>query len=281
MKILIILSRCKLAPWACFALIYSWISRSEVDNTIAPIHDELGNQVHIHPSRSTYAPRDLDEIRGDSSQELQGAYPEEHLSQDGIRELVIPDAGRSKITQLPVIATSDKMNLAIDGRLALGDARHSQDPRQLAQDGYYLPSPVTKTSTQPVFEANELSASCKASQRYLDFSRSRTNDAAASTSQSMPSARVQISPVTQQVSGKQAEQLSKAIAAGINKYMNQPPSEEMQNIIQKTVFNIFNPRGAGKRTMEDVGLNNQPDALGKRVACSLCPKTMGRPCDIK
>lgn len=258
-----------------------WISRSEIDSTISPIHDELGRRARSHPSRLTYAPKDLDQIRGDSSPELERTYPEEHLSQEGIREFTMPNAGSSNTTQLPVIATFDKMNLAIDSRVDLDDARHSQEQSQSAQESYYSHSPVTKMSTQPVFEANEVSLSRSASQRYVASSRSRTDDAATSTPQSMPPARVRIPPAGQRVSGKQAEQLSKAIAAGINKYMNQPASEEMQNIIQKTVFNIFNPCSLSKRTVEDAGLDNPPEALGKRVACSICPKIMDRPCDIK
>ena len=193
----------------------------------------------------------------------------------------MPDAGTSKITQLPVTATFDKTNPAIDSRLDIDVARHSKEPRPLVREGYYSHSPVTNRSTQPAFEADELSVSRNASQRYVASSRSRTNDAAVSTSQSTPPASVQILPPEQRVSGKQAELLSKAIAAGINKYMNQPASEEMQNMIKKTVFNICNPCGPNKRAIEDAGLDNQPEALGKRVACSICPKTMGRPCDIK
>lgn len=252
--------------------------RSEIDNNVTPIHDEVRDRAGSHPAGPPSARKGSNQNHGASHE---GASPGEHSLHEGMREPVIPGTGTAKTPQLPVIAPFDGTNPAIDSRLDVDDARHPKEPRHLTRGGYSAHSPLTGTSIQPVFEANELTLSRNVPQQYVSLFQSKADDAAANISQSTPSSRVHVPSAEKRVSGIQAEQLSKAISADINQYMKQPLSEEVQTMIRNRVLGLLNPLGSSKRTVEHAGLDGAPDPPGKRVACSICLKTMGRPCDIK
>ncbi|MCJ1479269.1 hypothetical protein MMC13_007954 [Lambiella insularis] len=80
-----------------------------------------------------------------------------------------------------------------------------------------------------------------------------------------------------------AQEISKAIASDVTKCLhnNQTSAEEIELIIQTRVMSLLSDGTTKKRKTEDVDNDENIQPSSKRISCRSCPKTMGRPCDLK
>ena len=180
-------------------------------------------------------------------------------------------------TQLPAIESFDRTVVIPESRLYPAEGRFSREQTSpmLAHHGPHSRSTVRSPSVAPNGNATSMPRSIQ--QRSQVAMGVVDNEAQTS----VPYLRS--SPRILQAAIEKADQVSKEITSDLTKSIRGNASpEEMQLIIRTKVLSLLSPSSSSiKRSSEDAGLDNLPEANGKRVACSICSKQMGRPCDVK
>ena len=79
-----------------------------------------------------------------------------------------------------------------------------------------------------------------------------------------------------------AQEISKAVALEVSDCLNNTRSspEDLELIIQTRIMSLLNDGNPKKRKSGDAELDDSAQSI-KRITCRICPKTVGRPCDLK
>jgi len=80
-----------------------------------------------------------------------------------------------------------------------------------------------------------------------------------------------------------AQEISKAVASEVSDCLNNTHSsqEDIELIIQTRVMSLLNESNPKKRKSGEMELEDSVQSNAKRITCRICPKTVGRPCDLK
>ena len=80
-----------------------------------------------------------------------------------------------------------------------------------------------------------------------------------------------------------AQEISKAVASEVSDCLNNTHSshEDIELIVQTRVMSLLNESNPRKRKSGEIELEDLAQPNAKRITCSICPKTVGRPCDLK
>ena len=80
-----------------------------------------------------------------------------------------------------------------------------------------------------------------------------------------------------------AQEISRAVASEVSDCLNNTRSsqEDIELIVQTRVMSLLNESNPKKRKSSEIELEDSAQPNAKRITCSICPKTVGRPCDLK
>ncbi|MCJ1439376.1 hypothetical protein MMC27_008768 [Xylographa pallens] len=80
-----------------------------------------------------------------------------------------------------------------------------------------------------------------------------------------------------------AQEISRAVASEVSDCLNNTRSsqEDIELIVQTRVMSLLNEGNPKKRKSGEIELEDSVQPNAKRITCSICPKTVGRPCDLK
>ena len=225
----------------------------------------------------------LAEVRGVPHPVFEGLTNQqhEHGSQSISTDLLRSSMENPGSTQLPAIESFDRASTMTDGRIYPGDVRFSREQRSPMLDHHGPISVSTVNSLSAASNGNEKNILRSNQQHNPAFMAPISNGAYSNAPCLWTTPKV--SQTANELAIEKAEQASKEITSDITKsFRSNASPEEMQLIIRTKLLSLLNPSSLSiKRTSEDAGLDSSSDVNGKRVACSICSKQMGRPCDIK
>ena len=80
-----------------------------------------------------------------------------------------------------------------------------------------------------------------------------------------------------------AQEISRAVASEVSACLSNTHSspEDIELIVQTRVMSLLNEVNPRKRKNGEIELEDSAQPNVKRITCSICPKTVGRPCDLK
>ena len=259
--------------------------RSEIDLSAIPGMDGVpyGQLFNANVSQTHRELMGLAEVRGVNQPIFEGLanHQNEHGSQSISTDLLRSGMENPGSTQLPAIESFDRTSSMSASRSYPGELRFPRDQRSpmLGHQGSHSRSTVK--SPLEALDGNGKNMPWSIQQRNQAFNGPIDNEAYANVP--YPRSSPKIPPSAVQLAIEKADQVSKEITSDITKSMRGNASpEEMQLIIRTKVLSLLSPSSSStKRSSDDAGLDNSSDVSGKRVACSICSKQMGRPCDIK
>ena len=256
-----------------------------IDSTIISYGNDVGYGQHFESdmSRQNHNLMGAIDVHGTNLQTLEKlpAHQMTHTMQRSPAESFLLSINVSTGTQLSASDGFAQQELAYDSRLCSGDARPPEGTKKSIRVDSASRSRADDMSSLQGSVTRETTLSRTASGRNHFPTNSKSNDIHVGNRSSVSSAKPRGQVGGSATPEDRVKQLSKAIVSDVTKNINQVSPEELQLIIQTQILTLLGSNGSSKRTSDDAGLDNSTESLGKRVTCSVCPKMMGRPCDIK
>ena len=250
-----------------------------------PYGNDSSNRQLFHSETSglNYNPIPTISVHGTNLQALERTPGDEiaHTGQGCLTDPFPTSFGTSAGTQLPAIDSFDLPKPSYDSQFCHNEARFPMGNRNLVRADHALRSKDNEMSALQGSMTDETKFSRilpGSNQPHTDSSGSDVN---IGNRTPVPAIKSRARITSLAAPEEKVKQLSKNLASEITKYINQVSPEELQLIIQTRVLSLFSSTSSGKRTSDDAGLDNSTESIGKRVTCSVCPKIMDRPCDIK